>query len=122
MIDQISSVGAAYGSQYAPKSQPLTADQQKTVQSILAQYDPTSLTAADAKNIFQSLTKAGINPSKDLMSTINRSCKITIGTLELLSLPLQLAGNNLLRGTLTARGKIPASGYNIACEIITNAA
>ena len=82
-----------------------------------------SATYGDLSLVIPSIDSSTLEmKSPDLMSTINRSCKITIGTLELLSLPLQLAGNNLLRGTLTARGKIPASGYNIACEIITNAA
>jgi len=70
MVDQIQSTGAAFGSQYLSQAQPLTSDQKNTVDSILKQYDATSLTAADAKNIFQSLNQAGIQPSKSLMDEI----------------------------------------------------
>ena len=78
-------------------------------------------TSGDLSLIVQSIDNAYLQMSSpDLMTTIARSCKITLGTMELLSLPLNLAGNNLLRGTLTARARIPASGSNVSVEIVTN--
>ena len=74
MVDQIQSAGVSYGSQAMFQSQyqtqPLTDDQKTTLTSILKKYDPANLTAADAKNIFQSLQQAGIQPSKDLTDTL----------------------------------------------------
>jgi hypothetical protein len=48
----------------------LTDDQKKQVQTILSKYDPKSLTAQDAQDIFKQLKDAGIKPGKDLRETM----------------------------------------------------
>jgi hypothetical protein len=43
-----------------PARKPLTDEQKKTVQDILSKFDPTNLSAADAKSILKSFEDAGI--------------------------------------------------------------
>ena len=66
MVNSIQGVSSAYGVGSMQAPQPLTADQKTTVQSILSQFDPKNLTAANAKSIFKSLQDAGIRPNSDV--------------------------------------------------------
>lgn len=54
-------------------SSALTSSQQQTLDQILSQYDPTSLTKNDAQQIVQALQDAGINPSKSLEEAMETS-------------------------------------------------
>ena len=58
------------GTQNSTQGATLTDDQKKQVQSILSQFDPKSLTAADAQSIFKQLQQVGIQPGKGLKDTI----------------------------------------------------
>lgn len=59
---------------HAPRPpQPLTDEQKSQVQSILSQYDPESLTAEDAKSIFDQFREAGIQPSPEMRDLITDS-------------------------------------------------
>jgi hypothetical protein len=56
---------------YAPRQpQPLTDEQKSQVQSILSQFDPESLTAEDAKSIFDQFREAGIQPNPEIRDLI----------------------------------------------------
>jgi 3-methyladenine DNA glycosylase Tag len=61
---------AMQASHASPQDAALTDEQKKKVQSILSQYDPKSLTAADAQSIFKQLQQAGIRPGKELRDGI----------------------------------------------------
>ena len=72
MVTSVQGINSMYGAGAMQAPQPLTADQKKLVQSILSQYDPTKLSASDAKSIFQSLKDNGIRPNsevRDMMKT-----------------------------------------------------
>jgi len=55
-----------------PESQPLTDDQKSQITSTLSKYDPSKLTAQDARAIFDSFHEAGIRPNAEgLQETVS---------------------------------------------------
>jgi hypothetical protein len=70
MTSSIQGVSSTFNLGQMQGPQSLTEDQKSTVQSILSQYDPDSVSAEDAKSIFKSLRKAGIQLSPDLRDAI----------------------------------------------------
>jgi len=72
-MNSIEGYGAAQGLDLTNSSQSsrtLSADQKQQVQSILAKYDPKSITVQHAQDIFKQIMNAGIKPGKDLRDTI----------------------------------------------------
>jgi hypothetical protein len=70
MVDSISSANSAAGLGRFPTAQALTDDQKEKIQSILSQYDPSNITADDAKAIFKSFKDAGIQPAAGMKEAI----------------------------------------------------
>ena len=71
MTDNIQGVGSMYGNRTFPTPHPLTDEQKSQVQSILSQYDPSNVSAEDAKNIFKAFREADIRPGPDLKNAIS---------------------------------------------------
>jgi len=71
MTDNIQGVGPMYGNRTFPAPHPLTDEQKSQVQSILSQYDPSIVSAEDAKNIFKAFRQADIQPGPDLKNAIS---------------------------------------------------
>jgi len=71
MTDNIQGVGSMYGNRTFPTPHPLTDEQKSQVQSILSQYDPSNVSAEDAKNIFKAFRQADIRLGPDLKNTIS---------------------------------------------------
>lgn len=71
MTDNIQGIGHMYGNRAFPAPQPLTDEQKSQVQSILSQYDPSKVSAEDAKNIFKAFRQADIQPGPDLKNAIS---------------------------------------------------
>ncbi len=58
---------------YARPSGGLSADQKNGIQSVLKNFDPKNLTSADAKSITSEFKKLGVQPGKDLETTMAAS-------------------------------------------------
>jgi hypothetical protein len=71
MTDNIQGVGPMYGNRAFPAPHPLTDEQKSQIQSILSQYDPSKVSAEDAKNIFKAFREADIRPGPDLKNAIS---------------------------------------------------
>ncbi|MCJ7532615.1 MAG: hypothetical protein MUO64_16500 [Anaerolineales bacterium] len=71
MTDNIQGVEPMYGNRAFPAPHPLTDEQKSQVQSILSQYDPSKVSAEDAKNIFKAFRQADIRPGPDLKNAIS---------------------------------------------------
>ena len=70
MVDQIQGMSSMMGIGNRFNTVPLTADQQSQVDTILSQYDPKNLSAADAKKIMSAFKEAGIKPGSSLKETV----------------------------------------------------
>jgi hypothetical protein len=69
MMSAISDLGMS-GVSTLQRPQALTDDQKKQIQDILSQYDPSNLTAEDAKSIFKAFKDAGIRPGPGMKDAI----------------------------------------------------
>ena len=58
---------------YARPSGGLSAEQKNGIQSVLKNFDPKNLTSADAKSITSEFKKLGVQPGKDLETTMAAS-------------------------------------------------
>jgi hypothetical protein len=69
MMSAISDLGMSGVSTFQGP-QALTDDQKKQIQDILSKYDPSTLTAEDAKSIFKAFKDAGIRPGPGMKDAI----------------------------------------------------
>ncbi len=76
MVGSISSASMmmpTYGTnQSSSNSSSLTSSQKETISSVLGQFDSENLTTADAKSIVKSFSEAGITPSSELASAMEK--------------------------------------------------
>jgi len=59
-LGQTQAMGAMQGMGRGPKPQPLSDEQKTTLQEILSEYDPASVSSEDAKEFFTQIREAGI--------------------------------------------------------------
>jgi hypothetical protein len=71
MTDAIQGLGSSYTTNPYSNTQSLTDQEKADVKSILSQYGPSGLTAADAKAIVKSFKQDGIQPGQALQQTIS---------------------------------------------------
>jgi hypothetical protein len=71
MTDNIQGVGPMHGNRVFPTPHPLTDEQKSQIQAILSQYDPSKVSAEDAKNIFKAFRQADIRFGPDLKNAIS---------------------------------------------------
>jgi hypothetical protein len=71
MIDQISSATSASGLSSLFESTSLTDEQKTKIEEILSNYDADTITADDAKAIFEAFKEAGITPGKGMKEAID---------------------------------------------------
>jgi hypothetical protein len=71
MIDQISGSTSMSGLSNLFEAKTLTDEQKTKIEEILSNYDADSITADDAKEIFEAFKEAGITPSKGMKEAID---------------------------------------------------
>ncbi len=71
MIDQISGNMSVGGMSMMFESKSLTDEQKEKIEEILSNYDTDSITAEDAKEIFDAFKEAGITPCKGMKEAID---------------------------------------------------
>ncbi len=72
MISSISNSGQMQKPMHPP-SQPMTDEQKETVNGILSNYDPSSMTKADFESMKVEFQDAGIRPSEDLKGVMEEA-------------------------------------------------
>lgn len=70
----VSGISGTSAYQYQPRvdsNQSLTEDQKKTLQEIIAKYDPENMTSEDTKAMMDEIKETGIKPSKEFGEIMN---------------------------------------------------
>lgn len=73
MIDQINGNMMAGGMSMMFEPKTITDEQKEKIQEILSNYDADSITAEDAKEIFEAFKEAGITPCKGMKEAIEEA-------------------------------------------------
>lgn len=71
MVSGISGTSAYQYQQRTESTNSLTEEQKKTLQDIIAKYDPENMTSEDTKSMMDEIKEAGIKPSKEFGEIMN---------------------------------------------------